>query len=588
MLKIKKTGIKESVIVPKMFKPVFDQAQKTVGQYFKNIQLDPSKGSITIGTERYVLVRSSALSINFLNTISALYSDRSAEEALSQGRNILFDIAHILGLNDAKEFHLQMGLKDPVAKLSAGPVHFSHTGWALVKLLPGCNPTSDKDYYLIYDHPYSFEAHEWIKNHKMSESPVCIMNAGYSSGWCEQSFGIPLTAVEITCKAKGDKNCRFIMAPQDCIEKHVKKYLNKLPAHTRKKVTYNIPAFFERKQAEAALKQREERYRRLFEESNDAVFIFDLKGRITDVNRAACRLLGYDKASLNKLNISELHPRKDTESAIRLFNDIREKGYTRFEANFRKKEGTIIDIEISASIIDNDRGIIQGLVRDLTETNSMREQLRQSDKMRAIGQLAGGVAHDINNQMVSILGFSEILEEQLGKNDKKKYAQRIITTAKRASELTKQLLAFARKGKYQAAPVDINSIISEVIVIMRHTVHKRIKIIESLHKGTSFVNGDSAQLHSAFLNLAINANDAIAESGEILFSTRILRINNQFHKKYQDFAKHGKYLKIIIKDSGSGMTKEVKDRLFEPFFTTKKNSTNIGLGLSAVYGTVKN
>ena len=181
---------------------------------------------------------------DFLNTIKNLYADRGEDKALLFGKNFLFDIAHVIGMNDAKNFHAKMGLTDPIAKLSAGPVHFAYSGWAFVDILPESSPSQDENYFLTYHHPFSFEADSWIKAGKKSDFPVCIMNAGYSSGWCEESFGISLTAVEIACKAKGDDNCTFIMAPPHKIEEHIERYMNKIPSDVKKKMVYDIPTFF--------------------------------------------------------------------------------------------------------------------------------------------------------------------------------------------------------------------------------------------------------------------------------------------------------------------------------------------------------
>ena len=165
-------------------------------------------------------------------------------------KNLLFDIAHVIGLEDAKKFHLSMDLKDPVSKLAAGPVHFAYTGWANVDILPESNPSPDDNYYLKYHHPSSFEADSWIKSGIKSEFPVCIMNSGYSSGWCEESFGIPLTAVEISCRARGDEKCTFIMAPPHKINE----YMN-VEGSIAEDEPYDVPLFFERKKIEEKIKQ---------------------------------------------------------------------------------------------------------------------------------------------------------------------------------------------------------------------------------------------------------------------------------------------------------------------------------------------
>lgn len=237
-----------TVKVPAPMEPIFRKAEKTVGEYFKSVKLNPTKGSIEINDERYVLIRASALSHEFLNSVSLLYRDRGTEEALQIGRNILFDLAHVLGLEDAGAFHRKMNLKDPISKLSAGPVHFAYSGWAFVDILPESRPVPDENYYIKFNHPYSFEADSWVRSGKKSKHPVCIMNSGYSSGWCEASFGIHLTTVEISCRAKGDKNCTFIMAPPDKINDYLKS------KKEVKQANYNIPAFLETKKTEEKIK----------------------------------------------------------------------------------------------------------------------------------------------------------------------------------------------------------------------------------------------------------------------------------------------------------------------------------------------
>ncbi|HYG53495.1 MAG TPA: histidine kinase dimerization/phosphoacceptor domain -containing protein [Flavobacteriales bacterium] len=242
--------IGKTVSVPKQFEKLFNLAEKTVGEYFTRINLKPSEGTITINEERYVLVRASALSYEFFHKIMDLYSDRGETEAIAIGKNFLFDIAHVLGIEDAKNFNAKMGITDPVAKLSAGPVHFAYSGWAFVDILPESNPSPDDNYYLKYHHPYSFEAASWIKTGKKSTFPVCAMNAGYSSGWCEESFGQSLTAVEVSCRAKGDDNCTFIMAPPHKIHE----YLTKEQQQGNNSTVYDVPMFFERKKAEEKIK----------------------------------------------------------------------------------------------------------------------------------------------------------------------------------------------------------------------------------------------------------------------------------------------------------------------------------------------
>jgi signal transduction histidine kinase/DNA-binding response OmpR family regulator len=242
----------ETVHVPDSMKPLFDRAQETVASYFADFQTDPTRATIKISGQRYVLMRASSLSVNFLKTIRNLYADQGEDEALAIGRSFLFDIAHVLGMEDARKFHETMGLTDPIARLSTGPVHFAYSGWAFVDIHDESRPTPDDDYFIKYDHPFSFEADAWLTAGERSDCPVCIMNAGYSSGWCEQSFGVDLTAVEITCKAAGDEMCTFVMAPPHRIRDYLKEYM---PEHRlMHPVAHRVPTFFERKRVEQEMR----------------------------------------------------------------------------------------------------------------------------------------------------------------------------------------------------------------------------------------------------------------------------------------------------------------------------------------------
>ena len=288
-----------TVTVPDAIKPLFDEAQKTVGEYFRNLKMDPTRGTIEINDQRYVLVRASALSNDFLNTIQQLYADRGEKEALSIGKNFLFDIAHVIGINDAKNFHQKMNLTDPIAKLSAGPVHFAYSGWAYVDILPESTPSPDDNYYLIYNHPFSFEADSWLRSGKKSDTPVCVMNSGYSSGWCEASFGIPLTAVEVTCKAKGDENCTFIMSPPHKIQEHVERFASGTKLSLNKKIVYDIPTFFERKNVEEEMRNA----RKKAEESDKAKSEF-LTNMSHEIRTPMNAIIGYvDLMLLDKISV---------------------------------------------------------------------------------------------------------------------------------------------------------------------------------------------------------------------------------------------------------------------------------------------
>ncbi|MBV8755672.1 MAG: response regulator [Deltaproteobacteria bacterium] len=234
-----------TVRVPQEMSALFEAAEQVVSRYFAERSNAPERGTIEVHGERYVLVRAAALSVEFFGVARALYGEARAQEADEFARNILFDLAHAIGKSDARNLHTKMGLSEPIARMSAGPVHFAYTGWALVEISPESRPAPDESFYLLYDHPYSFEASAWQAAGNSAAFPVCVMNAGYSSGWCEESFGIPLLATEISCRARGDDVCRFVMAHPNRIEEHVSKFRG----------DFQIPDFFARKRMEEELRQ---------------------------------------------------------------------------------------------------------------------------------------------------------------------------------------------------------------------------------------------------------------------------------------------------------------------------------------------
>ncbi len=219
----------KSVKVPKEMEPIFKKAEEYVQGFFNDEKKIPEKGSILIGGQRYILVRATSMSVEFLEFIKQKYPSFDEGEAYDASSKLLFDLSHSIGKSDAKNFHKKMGVTEPIAKLSSGPIHFAYAGWAFVDIFSESKPTPDENFYLIYDHPQSFEADSWIESKKNTNKPTCFMNAGYSSGWCEESFGINLTAKEILCRARGDPFCRFIMASPSKIDEFIQKYKTKNP-----------------------------------------------------------------------------------------------------------------------------------------------------------------------------------------------------------------------------------------------------------------------------------------------------------------------------------------------------------------------
>ncbi len=273
-----------TVKVPSDFVSIFKKAQKYVHKYFKKISCTPPQGTIEVYGERYLLIRAASFSKEFFDLILSLYKDRGEKEAFYLAQGILFDIAHALGKADAKSFANKIAVKDNLEIFSTGPILFAHAGWGLVEILPESNVVPNENYYLSYNHHHSFEVDEWLKRGIKTSFPVCTMNAGYSSGWCEECFGISLVTVEVECRAKGDNICKFIMAPPHRIADYLK-----IDDINRDEIP--IPEFFKRKRLEDKLKRGEETAKALLNASTDYAFLLDVEGEILALNNTAANFL---------------------------------------------------------------------------------------------------------------------------------------------------------------------------------------------------------------------------------------------------------------------------------------------------------
>ncbi len=232
---------------------------------------------------------------------------------------------------------------------------------------------------------------------------------------------------------------------------------------------------------------------------------------------------------------------------------------------------------------------LEGFITDITLMKQMEEQIAKTEKMNAIGHLAGGIAHDFNNQITAILSISEVIENRYkNEDDLIKSIKLIKSSAKRSSELTTKLLAFARKGKHKIEDMSLHSIIKEVTSLLKHSIKKDISIVEKFNAKNDIVSCDSGQIQNAIMNLALNANDAMTNIGTLSFITENIFIEEKENAIPGIDKKSGYYIVISIIDMGSGMSKEIIDQIFEPFFTTKESGKGTGMGLAAVYGTVEN
>jgi len=344
-----------------------------------------------------------------------------------------------------------------------------------------------------------------------------------------------------------------------------------------------------RAQAQEALQRSEAQYRSLVDGAVFGIFQATAEGHFVTVNQALVTILGYASADdLLRVGWAPLHD--DPEVAAALIRRSHDRALAGEEAIWHRKDGDQIRVRLSGRLIEephSHRSLLEVIVEDITEQHRLHEQLRQAQKMEAIGQLAGGVAHDFNNMLTIILGYSGMLTEQIGPDKPIGQDLRDIrAAAERAAALTKQLLAFSRKQVFSLVAVDVTDIVGTVKPMLQRLLGERITITTALADDLVPVMADIAQLEHLLINLSVNARDAMPDGGALVFTTANVTLDAAFVRDHPG-AVIGPYAMVSVADTGIGMSPAVQAKIFEPFFTTKESGRGTGLGLAAAYGTVK-
>ncbi|MEW6140961.1 MAG: PAS domain S-box protein [Thermodesulfobacteriota bacterium] len=347
-----------------------------------------------------------------------------------------------------------------------------------------------------------------------------------------------------------------------------------------------------RKKTETALRQSEEKYRTILETIVDGYYEVDLEGRLILLNDAMEEMLGQSREELIARDCRTFLDMDDIDRVFQAFNTVQRTGKPNpgVSARMVRTDGSHRDVTISIALTRDSRGApsgFRGIIRDITERKALEEQLRQAAKMQAIGQLAGGIAHDFNNLLTAIIGYCAILMQQALPGDPhiEKLAQ-IDRAAKRAADLTQQLLAYGRKQVLQAKHMDLNATIRDIGTMLRRIIGETIVIETSLDPELQIVHADPSQLEQIILNLAVNARDAMAGGGTLRIETWNAFVD-ETHPDHGAEIPSGDYVVLTVTDNGTGMDSKVLPRIFDPFFTTKEKGVGTGLGLSTVYGIVK-
>jgi len=342
---------------------------------------------------------------------------------------------------------------------------------------------------------------------------------------------------------------------------------------------------------EKALKESEERYRYFFEQNLAGDYVCSTDGTILACNHSFAFSFGF--RSLEEALSTNLFSFFPNERAAASFLDrIRnERMLELHELELLRRDSKPIHVIQNVIGVFDKRGElvkIQGFVFDITERKKLEEQLHQAQKMESIGTLAGGIAHDFNNILAAILGRASFMKMRIPEDHPFfKELDIIERSATRAAELTAQLLAFARGGKYQTRPINLNNVVQETYKILYPTFDRLIEITPQLDDDLPTVEADPTQIHQVIMNLCINARDAMPNGGKLTVKTSVAKINDDDLEIHAD-AKAGCYVTLAVSDTGIGMDKEIMQKIFEPFFSTKDKSKGAGLGLASVYGIIKN
>ncbi len=341
--------------------------------------------------------------------------------------------------------------------------------------------------------------------------------------------------------------------------------------------------------AEEALKESEEKYRLLVENALDAIYILQ-DGYMVFANPMVEQICGYSPEELAGIHFRDLlHPRDARLAELRYEKRLRGKRVpSNYTMRVRAKNGETRWIQVNQVVLTwQGRPATLNIARDITAQHRLEDQLRQAQKMEAVGTLAGGIAHDFNNILSAIMGYGELAQEQAGTGqDNSASIREVIRAAERARDLVRQILTFSRQVQSDLRPLSLNRVVHELRGLLDRTLPKNIELHTELESELWPVLGDEGQLGQVLLNLATNARDAMEQGGTLTVTTRNLTIEDKAATAPPDLGP-GPHVLLSVSDSGQGMLEKTRRQIFDPFFTTKGPGRGTGLGLSTVYGIIK-
>ncbi|MGD0993426.1 MAG: PAS domain S-box protein [Gemmatimonadales bacterium] len=354
--------------------------------------------------------------------------------------------------------------------------------------------------------------------------------------------------------------------------------------------TYGISRdITERRKGEELVRQSEAEYRGLVEQAPLGICRTTCDGHALRVNKALVAMLGYDSADdLLQVNARDFYA--DPLERDREMGQLEYQGEAHVETEWKRKDGSLVTVRLNMRLVRDAAGAggyIEGLIEDVTEQRSLENQFRQAQRLEAVGRLAGGVAHDFNNVLTAITGYSELLLDELTPGDPKRQdVEEIHAAARRAAGLTRQLLAFSRKQVFQTRVLDLNAVVRMLEKMLQRLIGEDVKLEIAPSSALGAVRADPGQIEQVIMNLAVNSRDAMPGGGRLTIETANVDLDEAYAREHAGAAP-GRYVMLAVSDTGTGMDAETQSHIFEPFFTTKEQGTGTGLGLATVYGIVK-
>jgi two-component system cell cycle sensor histidine kinase/response regulator CckA len=351
----------------------------------------------------------------------------------------------------------------------------------------------------------------------------------------------------------------------------------------------HIALAIERRRSEDALRKNEEMFRLLFSYNPLPTWVMDRESlKFLEVNEAAVRQYGYSLNEFKNMTVLDFRPEEERAKYLDQLRHIPHEGLYHGHWKHRKKDGKIIQVEtVSHELEYAGRRVRLVVAQDISERHLLEQQLRQSQKMEAVGRLAGGVAHDFNNLLMVIKGHTELLVNVLPPSERySRKIEQIDRAADRASALTRQLLAFSRLQVLQPQVINLNAVVEEMGKLLPRLIGEDIELVIRGSEDLGAIRADAGQMEQVLMNLAVNARDAMPAGGRLLIETSNAELDSNYNAVHP-IVRQGRYILLAVSDTGTGMTAETQARIFEPFFTTKPQGKGTGLGLSTVYGVVK-